>query len=366
MRLICPNCGAQYEVSNDAVPENGRDVQCSNCGHTWFEKPGASVDAEEDLVATAPIAAQVMADVPEFDEAPSLDDLPDDSAAVDEPDFYEDDVTEAATAAKTEFSDRVSDLAQSAKTAQADIENSDLAETNLAEEASAAVSEQAEAAAEASDDIAQEVSDALEDVAVANRAPLAEAAASAPAARHGLESSVADILREEAEREQSVRKAEGTLETQTDIPMDPPAAPAAEEARSRIARLKGGEAASAAAVASLAATEALRKDKLPDIDEISSTLRTSAQRGETVEPPREIVEKTKRKGFRWGFWGIILLILLAVLVYLFSDMIIASVPAVEAPVTSYVGVVDGLRETVNGLVAGTADRLESSSDIASE
>ncbi|MCT4373539.1 zinc-ribbon domain-containing protein, partial [Yangia mangrovi] len=37
MRLICPNCGAQYEVPVDAIPAGGRDVQCSSCGHTWFQ-----------------------------------------------------------------------------------------------------------------------------------------------------------------------------------------------------------------------------------------------------------------------------------------------------------------------------------------
>ena len=42
MRLICPNCGAQYEVADDVIPQDGRDVQCSNCGHTWFESYGAS------------------------------------------------------------------------------------------------------------------------------------------------------------------------------------------------------------------------------------------------------------------------------------------------------------------------------------
>ncbi len=47
MRLICPNCGAQYEVPDDVIPSAGRDVQCSSCGHTWFETPGASVEAEE-------------------------------------------------------------------------------------------------------------------------------------------------------------------------------------------------------------------------------------------------------------------------------------------------------------------------------
>ena len=37
MRLICPNCGARYEVPDEVIPENGRDVQCSNCGDTWFQ-----------------------------------------------------------------------------------------------------------------------------------------------------------------------------------------------------------------------------------------------------------------------------------------------------------------------------------------
>lgn len=37
MRLICPNCDAQYEVADDAIPEEGRDVQCSSCGHAWYQ-----------------------------------------------------------------------------------------------------------------------------------------------------------------------------------------------------------------------------------------------------------------------------------------------------------------------------------------
>ncbi len=37
MRLTCPNCGAQYEVPDQVIPIDGRDVQCSNCGTTWFQ-----------------------------------------------------------------------------------------------------------------------------------------------------------------------------------------------------------------------------------------------------------------------------------------------------------------------------------------
>ena len=51
MRLICPNCGAQYEVPDDVIPAGGRDVQCSNCGFTWFERPGACFSEEEGIAA---------------------------------------------------------------------------------------------------------------------------------------------------------------------------------------------------------------------------------------------------------------------------------------------------------------------------
>ena len=37
MRLTCPSCDAVYEVPDDAIPEEGREVQCTNCGHGWFQ-----------------------------------------------------------------------------------------------------------------------------------------------------------------------------------------------------------------------------------------------------------------------------------------------------------------------------------------
>lgn len=39
MRLICPSCEAEYEVDDAAIPPEGRDVQCSSCGHAWFQMP---------------------------------------------------------------------------------------------------------------------------------------------------------------------------------------------------------------------------------------------------------------------------------------------------------------------------------------
>ena len=47
MRLTCPNCGAQYEVPEDIIPPEGRDVQCSNCGDTWYQLSAKALAAEQ-------------------------------------------------------------------------------------------------------------------------------------------------------------------------------------------------------------------------------------------------------------------------------------------------------------------------------
>jgi predicted Zn finger-like uncharacterized protein len=60
MRLTCPNCGAQYAVDPAVIPAEGRDVQCSSCGHTWFQlHPDTAVKEaeppfEEALARRAP------------------------------------------------------------------------------------------------------------------------------------------------------------------------------------------------------------------------------------------------------------------------------------------------------------------------
>ena len=39
MRLVCPRCGAQYEIDGAAITPAGRDVECSACDHVWRALP---------------------------------------------------------------------------------------------------------------------------------------------------------------------------------------------------------------------------------------------------------------------------------------------------------------------------------------
>lgn len=57
MRITCPNCGAQYEVPNEVIPTEGRDVQCSNCGDTWFQAHPDHMTQPEPEPAPPPAAA---------------------------------------------------------------------------------------------------------------------------------------------------------------------------------------------------------------------------------------------------------------------------------------------------------------------
>lgn len=73
MRLTCPNCAAQYEIDASLLPEDGREVQCSACGHIWFQESRTALQrpvASEPVPAAAPATAP-QADAPRPDTVPS-------------------------------------------------------------------------------------------------------------------------------------------------------------------------------------------------------------------------------------------------------------------------------------------------------
>ncbi|MEO0381180.1 MAG: MJ0042-type zinc finger domain-containing protein, partial [Pseudomonadota bacterium] len=82
MRLNCPNCDAQYEVVDDVIPVEGRDVQCSNCGQTWFQHHPDHIPEEveeapepDDLTEAddAPVEGEERVEAPAAPERRELD-----------------------------------------------------------------------------------------------------------------------------------------------------------------------------------------------------------------------------------------------------------------------------------------------------
>ena len=252
MRLTCPNCDAQYEVPDEVMPTSGRDVQCSNCGQTWFQHHP--------------------------DHAPAQDD--DDVGLVHD----------------------------------------------------------------AGPDPDEEVSPP----------PPPVPPKTAPVERRKLDPAVADILRQEAEAEFEARKrdAPAPLETQTDLGLEETEATHRDvpddterrmmEAKRRMARMRGEPDP-----VQVAAAAGPRRELLPDIEEINSTLRSDT--GRTRKIPDVYGAETnnssrkKKGGFGRGFMLVVLLVVVLALVYVFAPQIAKSVPQVDPYLSSYVSWVDEMR-----------------------
>ncbi|MCX8224660.1 MAG: zinc-ribbon domain-containing protein [Sulfitobacter sp.] len=251
MRLICPNCDAQYEVPDNVMPMAGRDVQCSNCGQTWFQH-------HPDYMPT---------DDPDGlgDNAPT----PDEETAAPPP--------------------------------------------------------------------PPQSKPALE--------------------RKQLDPSVADILRQEAEAEKLARQSKQAevLESQPDLGLDDgPDEPGPDErsrlAKARTARLRGEEDSDVSQGNTGAAAMASRRDLLPDIEEINSTLRTGNERRSAdpdLEDSTETPMSERQSGFKRGFSIIVVLAVLMVLAYVFASQISSAIPLLEPFLTSYVASINQARVSLD-------------------
>lgn len=242
MRLVCPNCDAEYEVDAAAIPDAGRDVQCSNCGHAWFQLPP---EVESEMAA--------------------------EEALYDAPD--------AVTAA----------------VAHEDPEPEDTPESVAAE-------------------------------------PL----------RRGIDESVLAVLREEAAREVEVRKAETpVVETQPELGLE--AVEASGAVARRLARLKGVEP-------EVVVKPQSRREMLPEIEEINSTLRASSEKRAGQPAVAETMAGRKGSGFRTGFSLMLLLGVALLAVYVMAPKLALQFPAASNALTQYVAAVDGVRTQFDGLL----------------
>lgn len=254
MRLVCPNCDAEYEVDASAIPDAGRDVQCSNCGHAWFQMPEGFEDdlAAEEALFDPPPPPEAPAPPPEAKDAPGP----------------------------------------------------------------------------------------------------------APQPR-ALDESVLAVLREEAERESSARRAEAppAIETQTELGLSAAVAatvaaasqPAETDANpdpvaERIARMKG--------IAPAPAKPQTRREMLPEIEEINTTLRATSERraGEAGAVSDGLPDARGRGAFRSGFVLSMLVAVLVVALYVMAPRLAQQIPGLESPLASYVALIDAARLWLDGLL----------------
>ncbi|WP_298258560.1 zinc-ribbon domain-containing protein [uncultured Litoreibacter sp.] len=303
MRLVCPNCDAEYEVDDSLVPAEGRDVQCSNCTTTWFQ---AAANAPQD-----PVEAEQTTE-PEPDPKPESEQEP-------EPEPQ----------------------SEPAPQAPADAPEAEAEEPETEPELPAAAI-----------------------AALSARKPTVSAEA-------------LDVIHEEVALETAARKAEmGGVETQPDLGLDDTESEArASAARDRMARRRGLEPDTTTIEDEDVALEPApqrddfqnKKELLPDIEEINSTLSPEAAEAEAeaarrAEQGNETLPTRGSSGFRLGFGLMLLLAVGLMLLYVYAPQLAQRVPALTGALESYVSGVDSLRIWLDTATQGLVDKMGDSAN----
>lgn len=352
MRLVCPNCEAKYEVPEDAIPETGRDVQCANCGHAWYQMRPRSGAMDAGAAPVAP-PAPVVEPPQEPEIAPAAEAVPEvevvahEAPAAPEPAPVE----EVEPPAPEEIAATLAPVEPEPEAAveievppvDAAIDAPDAAVVPPVNEIVEPAPAVEDVSATEAETVAAEA-EVVEDVMPSSEgeAPPAAAPIAAAAAAYAVDDSVLAILREEAEREAEARKVEAArLETQTELGIEaaiPPARPAA----IAVDTVSGDGLADDKLAA--------RRTRLPDVEEINSTLRPSeTSEADTVETSQgQPVEA--RSSFRSGFLLVLSVAILASAIYGSADAIAGLIPALAEPLKAYVGFIDSLRLHLDGLM----------------
>ncbi len=343
MRLVCPNCEAKYEVPEDAIPETGRDVQCANCGHAWYQmRPRAAV---AEAVSAAPVIAPPVAKAPEPEPpapepepmqvaAPEVVVVPETAPMEPEPAAMPEAAAADPVAASPEIV--VEPVADPVVEMVADV----------AEPAAVMAEPEVLEAAVAADPVPNMLAEADGVDESLAEAPAALAAAAAPAA-YAVDESVLAILREEAEREALARKSgvSKPLEVQADLGID--SAPLVKKKQVEVISTDDDVPA---LVEDADDKLAVRKTRLPDVEEINSTLRPAEQAMDSADDAQLDVAAEGRSSFRSGFLLVMTLAIIGAALYISADALAEAVPSLAGLLKGYVGMVDGLRLQLDGLM----------------
>lgn len=144
------------------------------------------------------------------------------------------------------------------------------------------------------------------------------------------------VLREEAEREARARRAEAAaLETQPDLGLAETPRPKRPLRQESDAVATDREDASAVVAA--------RRNQLPDIEEINSSLKPAAEHGLAMAPVLGDDEQIRRRGFRVGFIVAMVVAVVLLTLYLRAPQLSEQFPALSPWLQGYTALIDSWR-----------------------
>lgn len=194
-----------------------------------------------------------------------------------------------------------------------------------------------------------------------------EAPGTAEAApRRDLDPALRDILREERDREEKLRRAAAPVEEQEEMALDQAPAPRLQDPNPDLSQEADAEvAAIRQMVAEDRAPEASRRhggrDLFPDIEQINSTLRATTDRNAGERTTSDIdtmdVRPRRKRGFRLGFLVVMLTAAAAIGAYAYAPQINAALPQSRPFLTPYVAQVNDLRFRLDDAVQSLVARL---------
>ena len=300
MRLICPSCETEYEVHDNMIPSEGRDVQCSNCMITWFQSgpTQAAPELEEDLNLDPPPAAP-----PKPQRAPE-DPRP----------------TPPVAPPSSEYEDE-------------------------------------------------------DDEDLSSLPPAAVAAMAGKRQSPKIDTEALGVIHDEVKREQTARKSEADpIETQIDLGIDNSETnDRASAARNRmkpqtsvehtVDAVTEADVDLEAALADDPRPEpATKRELLPDIEEINSTLSDAPDPEDDPENYMEMTpvrnpQSRNRRGFRLGF-GLMLLVAAALVgLYVYAPAFAKSVPGAAGFLENYVETLNGTRAWLDRSAQDLVDQI---------